>query len=232
MQSQLDLDLRSRTWGGKREGAGRKPVPDRRDPMHRRRPDHKERFPIHVVLRTRAEIGRLRRGPMLRAARRALHKISGRVAFRVVHISIQHNHLHLLAEAESKHALSRGMQAFAISAAKAINASLERSGKVFAYRYHSTVLASPRQTRNALAYVLNNWRRHREDERGGERARTALVDPYSSALSFNGWRGVTSFAIPAGYEPLPVARPQTWLLRIGWAIHGPIDPHAVPGPLR
>jgi len=185
---------------------------------------------VHVVLRTGAEVGRLRRGEVLRAVRRALKTVSSRTAFRVVHMSIQHNHLHLLVEAEDKLALSRGMQALAIAAAKAINRSRGRTGKVFEYRYHRTEITNPRQARHVLAYVLNNWRRHHEDERG-ERAALALVDPYSSGISFTGWRGTSSFSIPDGYVPLPVSRPETWLLRVGWQVHGAIDLREVPGGL-
>ena len=44
-----------------------------------------------------------------------------------------------------------------------INKTLERTGKVFQFRYHRVDITTPRQMRCALAYVLNNWRRHRED---------------------------------------------------------------------
>ena len=55
--------------------------------------------------------------------------------FRIVHISIQKNHIHLVVEAANKDALRRGMQRFAIRAARAINAAFNREGKVFAFRY-------------------------------------------------------------------------------------------------
>ena len=167
------------------------------------------------MLRTRAEVGRLRRGKVLRSIGQALRRNAAHTEFRVVHLSIQHNHLHLLVEAQHANALSRGMQGFAIAAARAINRSLQRRGRVFAFRYHATEITNPRQTRHALAYVLNNWRRHREDERS-ERTRQAALDPYSSAIVFDGWSEAASFVVPAGYEPLPVARAQTWLLRVGW----------------
>ncbi|HEY5936311.1 MAG TPA: transposase [Kofleriaceae bacterium] len=218
--SQLSFDLRPRTWGGAREGAGRKRIKGRSDPAHRERPEHRAYHPVHVVLRTRPDVPRLRRGEVLRSIRKALQRAAHRSDFRVVHVSIQHNHLHLIVEATTKLGLSRGMQGFAIAAARAINNSLERRGKVFAFRYHSTTITNPRQARHALAYVLNNWRRHREDERG-EQQRNALVDPYSSGVVFDGWREVSSFALPENYVPLPVARAQTWLLRTGWELGGP-----------
>ena len=150
---------------------------------------------------------------------------------RVVHVSIQHNHVHLIVEAGSKHALSNGMRVLTIQLARAINRSLGRVGKVFASRYHATAITNPTQTRNALAYVLNNWRRHREDVRTPG-AENAILDPYSTAVSFRGWRGHARFTLPRGYEPLPSAEPTTWLLRVGWEkAREPIDVRAVPGPL-
>ncbi len=77
------------------------------------------------------------------------------------------------------------MQAFAISAARAINRVLHRTGKVFEPRFHSTMIGTPRQARNVIAYVLSNWRRHHEDERSRD-ARSEILDRYSSATRFPG----------------------------------------------
>ena len=128
--------------------------------------------------------------------------------------------------------LIKGMQSLAIRLARAINRDCGRTGKVFAYRYHATPIFSPRQMRNALAYVLNNWRRHRED-RGSDRAATALVDPYSTGVWFTGWKDLEYqlFSLPAGFEPLPSANPMSWLMTAGWRKHPPIDPREIPGPL-
>ena len=43
-------------------------------------------------------------------------------------LSIQGTHIHLLVEAENREALSKGMKAFKISAAKHINAAVSRAG--------------------------------------------------------------------------------------------------------
>jgi REP element-mobilizing transposase RayT len=234
MFEQLGLDLTPRTWGGKRANAGRKKSGTRRDPLHRERPEHVARYPLHVVLRVRKDVGRLRRRKVYAGAHLALVAIAARIAFRVVHISIQHNHLHLLVEADSSEMLESGMRALTISLARRINASLARSGKVFEFRYHATPLTSPRQTRNALAYVLNNWRRHREDERGFHE-RTMPLDRFSSAISFGGW---ADFRMRVDEwpdvidEPLRVSSPRTWLLNTGWELaRRPIRTSDTPGPL-
>ena len=182
---------------------------------------------MHVVLRVRSMMPGLRRGPVHRALRRVLERYLARPAFRVVHISIQQTHLHLLVEATSKAALTRGMQSFAINAARAINRLDGGCGKVFPHRYHATQIATARQARHALAYVLNNWRRHREDWSGG-RLVAAKLDRYSSALAFPGW--TIAFARPADDVPLPTSPPQTALLELAWKRFGAIDPMEVPGP--
>jgi REP element-mobilizing transposase RayT len=90
-----------------------------------------------VVLRTTAWTPRLRCGAAYRARRRVLVRYLGRAGFRIVHISIQRDHLHLLVEVADRRALARGMQSFAINAARAIQRG---PGNVFAYRYHATQL--------------------------------------------------------------------------------------------
>ncbi len=160
---------------------------------------------------------------------RVLCGFLGRSDYRIVHVSIQHNHLHMLVEAQDRHALTAGMKSFATRAARAYNKEFGGCGKVFPFRYFARQITTARYARHALAYVLNNWRRHREDFANG-RMSTAQLDEYSSAIVFDGW--TKRFAVPAGYEPLPVSRPQTALLRSGWQEFGRIDPYECPGPLR
>ena len=100
------------------------------------------------------------------------------------------------------------------------------SGPVFADRYHPIPLSGPRRVRAALAYVLGNWRRHRED-----RGSAALLDPFSSAGAFGGWAGALRARLGPHSEPLPVCFPTTWLLAAGWRRAGPPpSPRARPGP--
>lgn len=159
---------------------------------------------------------------------RVLRTFLGRDDFRVVHVSIQANHLHMLVEAADRHALSRSMKSFAIKMQRALR---DRYGcKLFSHRYHAVQIKSARQARRALAYVLNNWRRHRLDWDDRARLSTAKLDEFSSAISFKGWRGY-QFVAPAGYEPLCVSPPRTWILAAGWRDFGLIDPFETPGPL-
>ena len=224
MDDQLDLFKKNRKITKR---LGRPPTGKRREPRHRTRPDVNRHHPQHVTLRVLDSVGWLRRMDIYKAIRRAMHAALRRADFRCVHASIQGNHIHLVCEAESKQALRLGVQGTKISMAHWIKAALRKRGlpcpgKVFAYRYHVRAITSPQQCRNTLAYVLNNWRHH-----GYDRGTDARLDRYSSGVQFDGWKG-GSFEIPKDHDPLPVARPHTWLLRIGWRIHGEISTSFVP----
>jgi REP element-mobilizing transposase RayT len=221
--------------GGKRRGAGRKPNGHRAGSRHQRRPEIKPEYALHVVMRVVPEVGNMRRRSLYKAMRDATVTAALRGRFRIVHLSIQRDHVHMLAEAENKTALARGLQGFQISAARNINTALvvdghRRRGSVFADRYHLTVIKTPTQARNALSYVLSNWRKHGEDRQG--LARTWLVDPFSSGISFPDWQELDGQAwmwpIRATYDPLIVRRPQSWLLAEGWKVGGPVSARTVP----
>ena len=219
------------TRGGKRAGAGRPKLPHKHDAPHRRRPSLSPKHPVHVVLRTGPWMPRLRCGVVYRALRRVLARYLDREGFRVVHVSIQKNHLHLLVEAADRRALTAGMQSFAINAARALNATDGRCGKVFAHRYHATQIRTPWHARHALAYVLNNWRRHREDV-ATAKTREAKLDPYASGFAFSGWAQRMRFRMPVDYTPLPVSAAATSLLGFDWQRYGLIDLYETPGPLH
>ena len=241
MKAKGQTELEFRTWGGKRAGAGRKANLQAGQKPHRRvrkRQRLTGREPVHVVLRVTSEVGRLRRRKAYQAIRRATLVAFARGLIRIIHLSIQRTHVHLIVEAADERRLARGLQGLQISAARHLNCAIAverrlpcaRRGQVFTTRYHAEILATPRRARHALAYVLNNWRRHREDL-AGRAQRRAPVDPYSSGICFDGWRDhATPFAFPRDYQPLVVVPPRCWLLTTGWRRHGPIGLREVPGP--
>jgi REP element-mobilizing transposase RayT len=224
--------------GGKRKGAGRKPKRGRAGASHRKRDEVDGRDVLHVVLRAVPEVGNLRCREVYKAVRAAsitaASSAARREQFRISHLSIQHDHIHMLVEAESTEALTKGMQGFQISAARHINTALRvgarrRRGSVFADRYHVVVIRSPKQARHVLAYVMNNWRKHGEDRHG--LPSTWVVDPFSSAVSFPGWKeleGQAPWTLRPGYQPLVVTTPRSWLLCVGWKRHGAISVREVP----
>ncbi len=223
--------------GGKRRGAARPPKGTRAGSPHEQRPYLHARYPVHVTLRVGGAVGNLRRRCVYQAIREATLTTARRENFRIIHLSIQRAHIHLLVEADDKDALSRGMQGFQISAAKHLNAAISkgkpgprRRGPVFSDRYHAEIITSPRQARHTLSYIANNWRKHQEDLRAPMSSWT--IDWFSSAVMFPGWAeyGDEPFLWrgPETYDPLIVYQPRTWLLREGWKKAGTISYREIP----
>ena len=179
-----------------------------------------------MTLRLRPGLPSLRTRRFVRELRPSLRAACEREAFRVVHYSVQRNHLHLLVEAAGKEALGRGMMAISTRMVWAVRRAFGRTGAVLHGRYHLRILRTPREVRNALAYVLLNVRKHWKQRRG--EAPPVRLDEASSGRWLEGWRRP-----PPGPEPpgdlREVARPRTWLLISGWRRHGLIDPAEVPG---
>jgi len=216
----------------RRAGKRRKPGPKKSKQSgspHRARPELAARHPVHVVLRVIRDVGNLRRRFAYKAIREATLTTALREDFRIVHLSIQRTHLHLIIEAENKAALASGMQGFQISAAKHLNAAISRNrperrrGAVFPDRYHAEIITTPTQARHTLSYVMNNWRKHQEDR--AEPMRTWTIDWFSTGAQFPGWAeyGDEPFMWrgPDTYDPLLVYQARTWLLREGYKRGGP-----------
>jgi len=223
--AQAELPLHRGTWGGRRPGAGRKPGPNP-GVRHRERERFAGRFPCHVTLKAQTDLPSLRTKRVLREVERSFAEGCERGDFRVVHYSIQSDHGHFIVEAAHRDALGRGMKSLAARFARAVNRAFQRKGAVLADRYHLRVLRSPRQVRNALAYVLLNARRHLAKSRDRATLREASLDPAASGRWFDGWSGRH---IEPRDPPRPVATAHTWLLRAGWRRHGLISPSEVPG---
>jgi hypothetical protein len=118
------------------------------------------------------------------------------------------------------------------SLAVSIGLAERRRGTVFPDRFHQELITTPSQARHALSYVLNNWRKHREDR--GAKTRTWNVDPFSTGVLFDGWKENADDPLMwkwrDTYDPLVVYRPKSWLLRVGWRGRGLIGFGEVPGP--
>src|SRR5690242_1240817 len=144
---------------------------------------------MHVTKRIQPGITRLRRFELCKVLQRAfvhgcLKTLDNELEFRICQFSIQGNHIHLICEASDNVALARGVQGWSVRVARGINGHIERTGSVFDDRYHVEILRTPKQTRHALCYVLQNARRH--DERIDPRFHG--MDPFSSAWWFDGWK--------------------------------------------
>jgi putative transposase len=154
----------------------------------------------------RAEVWNLRTHRCFRALRRAFERGCQRFGVRVVHFSVQGNHIHLIVEGPDTRQLARAMKGLEVRMARALNKVMHRKGAVFADRYHSHILATPSEAAHAVRYVLDNWINHARREGWSI---PSGVDPYCSA---------------ARREPGPplVAEPMWWMLRVGIERVGPL----------
>src|SRR5690349_17047713 len=114
-------------WGGRREGAGRKPAGAKAGQPHMRRPPHVATMPLHVTLRLADGVPRMRQRRGYQAVRRAMQVANRFDAARICEISIQHNHVHLLVEANDSAALTRLMRSFGNGLAKNVRARLGKT---------------------------------------------------------------------------------------------------------
>jgi putative transposase len=186
-----------KAWGGPRRGAGRKPAGAKARVSHAARPLLAKDSAVHVTLRVVPGVTSLRKPKTFRAIVESLQKAKDRHGVRLVHWSVQGNHLHLIVEADSKGALSTAMQGLNIRVAKAINRAQGRRGRVFEDHYAARVLSGPTQVAHAIRYVLENLRHHAVQF--GSTVRAGFVDPCSSNA-----------------PGAPAARPNAWVLAVGW----------------
>jgi putative transposase len=210
--------------GGARKGAGRKRIAERPSVPHVERPEVKARHPLLITVRLCDDVPNLRERSVWEVIVRTFRAFRGEWPLAIVHYAVLANHLHMIAESEGRHALARGMQALCTRLGKALNRRFGRSGTVFAGRYHARELATPLEVRNALQYVLLNARKHSAE--AGIVLPPRWFDDLSTAAIFDGWR--TPPQVPTGLDfgTLPAS---TWLLRVGWRMHGPLDLATIPG---
>jgi len=246
--SSRQLGLVFRTWGGARAGAGRKPRGDRPGVSHLRRPAHSRHHPLHITLRVQRAVGSLREHSLFVVVRQALAAAKQQFGFSLVHFSVQRDHLHLIAEAHDRRALARGVQGLSIRVARAVNRRLQRTGRLFADRYHARALKTPREVRFALRYVLLNVRKHARSSQQpstqsratGESVPAGFVDSCSSAAWFQGFGRPRELAFGAhavrsewlrrsGCTDPPVSEASSWLLRAGQRRVGGFDLDDTPG---
>ena len=93
--------------GWPKAGPGRPRSPNAKV-LHRSRGCIDQREPLHVTMRVNKDVPNLRTGRFIRAFRQTLAFCSARAGFRVVHYSVQSNHVHCLIEADNADTLGRG----------------------------------------------------------------------------------------------------------------------------
>jgi REP element-mobilizing transposase RayT len=215
------IEMTLPTWGGRRAGSGRKPKGKKAGVPHGSRGGVTRHYPVHVTLKLRRELGRMRTKDRLAVLRRAFAAGCTRPGFRITDWSLMNDHVHVIVEADDGTRLGAGIKGLCVRIARGLNRVLAHHGRVFADRYHAHVLTTPREVRNAVAYVMNNARRH------GLALPRRRADAFTSWSSFDGWHATPANA-PESDGLVVAARPRSWLRRVGWRQRGLIRLDEVP----
>jgi REP element-mobilizing transposase RayT len=145
------------------KGAGRPILPahKRKSIAHRTREDIPSQSPVHVTIKINKQIVyTLRNKILFKKISRAIMKARAR-GLRVIHFSVQRDHIHFLLEAKDKILLGKSMQAMMISLAKSLKfASKTSLKKIFKDRYHVHILKTLTEIKNAKLYILGNALKH------------------------------------------------------------------------
>lgn len=165
MGKQLNLNIYKGQHGGRRPGSGRKRIHSQ-GVAHRRREQVIQKTPLHINFKFKTYI---KNKQSLRILKRAIINARSH-GLRILHYSMQSNHIHLIIESVDNEILTRGMRSLTITFAKGLN-----RGKVQIERYHLHVLRTLRETKNAIQYVLFNQQKH-------EKGIYSKIDEYSSLL--------------------------------------------------
>ena len=185
---------------------------------HRARPKVRNE-PVQVTVHLEEPLPSLRQEREKACILRAIRACQERFGCRVVAHAALTNHLHLLMEAENEEKLSQAMKGLQVRIARALNKLWKRKGPVFLDRFHSRVLKTLGEIRNAVRYVLQNARKH------CIRIEENMPDPYSSGPWYRYWR--ERMNQPFRVDDCPVAEPRTAQL-IKACTHVPIGLNELP----
>src|SRR5262245_41462835 len=94
-QSMVQQDL-IRPRGGKRKGAGRKVAKGKKKGVSHRPRDVDANAPLHVTLRVLPHVWSMRGEKTYKVIRRAMHAGCRKFGFRLIHHSVQSNHIHMV----------------------------------------------------------------------------------------------------------------------------------------
>ena len=249
----VNRQIRERAAGKKvRRGPGRPPkvraASEKRVVPHVKREEIAPKTAVHVTLTMSKRVPNLRTRKKYALVKRAL--AHGRVdtcavnpfGFRLIHFAILGDHMHLVCEADSAGALSRGVQKITISLARLINSDGVRGaggslnpragsfrerkgwiGKVCRDRYHAHVLQSEREMSLTLDYLFRNAEKHFGSNSpatfdlrtpGGSVVRVS-IDLFTSFADLQANAEPPPIAWPLGFLLSRAMRNKTWAIRRG-----------------
>ena len=157
------------------KGAGR-PVIHDRGIRHIARDQIKRITPLHLTIKIEAKKAGIKNKNILKILHHSIKK-ARLLGLRILHYTLEYDHVHFLVEADSNEVLGRGMQSFGISFSKGINKINQTNGRVFKTRYHFRKLKTPTEIKNVFNYILGNGIKHKHS--------SSILNPYNSFVAIN-----------------------------------------------
>ena len=158
------------------KNAGRPALFDR-GIRHTKREEITRNSPLHLTIKLiRADV---QNKTILKALRHAIWRARLQ-GLSIIHYSLEHDHIHLYAEANDNLVLAKSMKALGGSLVKKINFYFKTKGRCYKTRYHLRILRSATEVKNVINYILKNGIKHRRTK--------SIIDPYNSALVLHDFR--------------------------------------------
>ena len=91
-----------------------------------------------------SKVYNLRSQRSFNALKRAFNGGKDRFSTRIIHFSVQGNHIHMIVDSSDTGSLGRAMKGLGVRIAKQMNRMMDRRGRVIGDRYHAHILRSHR----------------------------------------------------------------------------------------
>jgi REP element-mobilizing transposase RayT len=203
MKKQIEFNLQKGTWGGRRENSGRMRIKSA-GVAHRSREKVSMRTPVHINLKLSHS---LRNGTGIAALRRSVE--NARKYLKILHYSLETNHIHLIIEAKDNEHLEMGMRSFTNTFVKMIG-----KGSLQKERYHLHVLRTREEVRNAFRYVIMNHLNH-------TKMNSIKADLFSSLHTLDLKETARLYQVSIietkKLRPVDLDQPSSWLAKQGFS---------------
>jgi hypothetical protein len=155
------------------KGAGRKAIHDK-GIRHIKRPEIKRASPLHLTIKVKK--AQIQNKYILKSLKHAIMR-ARRMGLKIIHYSLEHDHVHLYTECSSNEILTKSMKAFGVSFAKNINAHFKSCGQVYKTRFHLRILKSATEVKHVINYILKNGIKHKRTK--------SVFDPYNTSFAIH-----------------------------------------------
>lgn len=118
---------------------------------HEKREQVRTHIPLHINFKYKLSV---KNKEGLKALHKAIKNARSH-GLKIIHFSLQHNHVHLIIVATNNRILTKGMRSLTITLSKTLD-----KGRIQLQRYHLHVLRTRKEAKNAFHYVLFNERKH------------------------------------------------------------------------